>query len=134
MKLSITKISSLLVAFLVLFSTFSFTIESHYCGDFLVAVSFTGTADKCDMKMEQKPRIQKKNCCKDEVIKTDGQDELYRVSFKNLDFEKNQFSTTFLCSYRNLFIKKIFEKNIYKDGSPPDIPINYQVLYQSFLV
>ena len=42
MKEFLVKISSFLLAFLVLISTFSFTVDSHYCGDFLIEVSFTG--------------------------------------------------------------------------------------------
>jgi len=35
------------MALLVLLSSTSFTIESHYCGDILVDASFLGTAKTC---------------------------------------------------------------------------------------
>jgi len=50
MKRSFTKITSSLLALLVLLSTLSFTVESHYCGDFLVDVSYVGQADGCGME------------------------------------------------------------------------------------
>lgn len=40
------------MAFVVLFSTMSFTISSHFCGDNLVGVSYFGKAKTCGMEME----------------------------------------------------------------------------------
>ena len=102
MKSIFTKISSALLAFLVLFSTLSFTVESHYCGGFLMDISVVGEANDCGMKVEQTMAAEKINCCKDEVIITDGQDELHPASFGTLNFEKQQFLTTFYSSYLNL--------------------------------
>lgn len=134
MKKSLKKITSTVLALLVLFSTFSFTVESHYCGDFLMDISFTGEADNCGMEMEQKAAKKKKNCCKDEIHKIEGQDELQVKSELKLSFEKQQFTTAFLISYQDLFAEKTSKNTSYKDFSPPDIPINHQVLYQSFLI
>ena len=134
MKPIFTKITSALLAFLVLFSTLSFTIESHYCGDFLMDISVIGEATDCGMKVEQSMAAKKINCCKDEVIITEGQDELHLNSFDTLNFEKQQFLTTFYSSYLNL-LKEEFSRNIiYKDFQRPVIPLNYQIKYQSFLI
>ena len=134
MKQVFTKIASILVAFLVLFSTFSFTVEKHYCGDFLVDVSFTGKTEGCGMKMDAVAITKKKNCCKDEVQKIEGQDKLQHNSIDKIDFQKRQFLTAFFVSYTDLFIENESENIFYKDFSPPDIPLDYQVLYQSFLI
>ncbi|QNM84738.1 hypothetical protein H9W90_11085 [Polaribacter pectinis] len=134
MKQVSTKIASTLLAFLVLFSTFSFTVEKHYCGDFLVDVSFVGEANSCAMEMDAAAKTIKKKCCKDEVHKIEGQDELQHNSIDKLDFQKKQFLTAFFVSYKNLFIEIDTKTNFYKDFSPPDIPLDYQVLYQSFLI
>ena len=134
MKKAFIKITSLLLVLLVLFSTFSFTVETHYCGDFLMDISFTGHADDCGMKMEKKSFSKKKNCCKDEVITAEGQDELQQFNELKLDFDKQQFVTAFLVSYQDLFVEKTSKNTFYKDFSPPDIPKDYQVLYQSFLI
>ncbi|WP_431167901.1 HYC_CC_PP family protein [Tenacibaculum halocynthiae] len=47
MKSLLYKISSLLLALLLVFSTTSFTVEKHFCGVFLIDVSFLGNADSC---------------------------------------------------------------------------------------
>ena len=105
MKQFSTKIASLTLALLVLLSTFSFTVDKHYCGDFLVDVSFTGEAEGCGMKMDQTSSTKKKNCCKDEVQKIEGQDELQNHKVDNITFENQQFLVTFLTSYKDLFVE-----------------------------
>lgn len=130
MKIFLFKIASSLLALLVLFSTFSFTVEKHYCGEFLMDVSFTGAAENCGMEME-KTVTKKKKCCKDEVHVFEGQDELHQTHFEDFDFSKHQFLISLFISYHDLFIEnKINCKSQY----PPDIPKNYQVLYQYFLI
>ena len=62
------KITSMLMAFVVLFSTMSFTIDMHYCGDTLVDTSVFGKAHSCGMEMKKTDStsdrsIAKKNCC-----------------------------------------------------------------------
>ncbi|MFY9243206.1 MAG: hypothetical protein WAO74_09280 [Polaribacter sp.] len=134
MKQFLTKISSLSLAFLVLLSTFSFTVDKHFCGDFLVDVSITGKSDNCGMKMDKVSSTKKKNCCKDEVQKIEGQDELQINKVENITFENQQFLISFINSYQILFINFDEELDFYKDFSPPDIPLDYQVQYQSFLI
>ena len=134
MKHFFLKIASISLAFLVLFSTFSFTVEKHYCGDFLVDVSFTGDAKDCGMQMDGIAETKKKNCCKDEVENIEGQDELQLNSSIKFDFKNQEFLTAFLISYQGVFINKASKKTCYKDFSPPDIPIDYQVLFQTFLI
>ena len=102
MKQVISKISSFLLALLVLFSTFSFTVEKHYCGEFLMDVSYVGNADDCGMDME-KVVSSKKNCCKDEVHHIEGQDELQQLTFDDLDFEKQHFFIL-VCATLSIFI------------------------------
>lgn len=135
MKHFFIKISSFILAFLVLFSTFSFTVEKHYCGDFLVDVSFVGETDACGMDMDKvAATMVKKDCCKDELHKVDGQDELQSNKIEKISLEKEQFLTAFVISYRDLFIVNESKKNFYSNFSPPNLHQNYQVLYQSFLI
>jgi hypothetical protein len=122
------------MAFLVLFSTFSFTVEKHYCGEFLVDVSYIGEAEGCGMKMEASTVSKKKNCCKDEVHQVEGQDELQQGSSVDFDLKNQEFLTAFIASYRDLFISIKSTKINYGHFSPPDIPLNYQVTYQTFLI
>ena len=41
------------MALLVLFSTFSFTLASHYCGDVLVDSSLFGKVETCGMEVQK---------------------------------------------------------------------------------
>ena len=74
------KIVSLLMAFVLLFSTMSFTINMHYCGETLMDSAIFKKAEACGMEMENpltdSCSISKKNCCSDEIFVVDGQDEL----------------------------------------------------------
>jgi hypothetical protein len=133
MKNIFIRIASFTLAFLVLFSTFSFTLEKHYCGDFLVDVSFSGETNGCGMKMDGVVSAKKKKCCTLEVHKVEGQDELQSHKIDKLTFEKEQFLTTCVSSY-NYCVEIEFKNSFYKDFSLPDISLNYQVLHQTFLI
>ncbi|UAM99684.1 hypothetical protein K8354_07730 [Polaribacter litorisediminis] len=134
MRQFFSKITSFILAFLVLLSTLSFAVDKHYCGDFLVDVSFTGEAQVCGLKMENTSLTKKKNCCKDEVHKFDGQDELQNHKVENITFKNEQFLTAFIILFKGLNIENNADHDFYKDFSPPDIPLNYQILYQYFLI
>lgn len=103
MKQFLHKILSLAMAFVVLFSTMSFTVNMHYCGKTLVEAALLHKAKGCGMEMEQATSqscsISKKNCCEDKQLTIEGQDELqlqvdkisidqqiYVVSFNELNF------------------------------------------------
>ena len=78
MKQFFHKIMSLAMAFVVLFSTMSFTVNMHYCGDTLVESAIFQKAKGCGMEMEKPSTegcsITKKNCCNDEQLAIEGQD------------------------------------------------------------
>lgn len=134
MKQFFVKISSISLALLVLFSTFSFTVDKHYCGDFLMDISFIGEAKDCGMEMETKRIKKKKSCCKDETIKVVGQDDLQLTSLEKITFEKQQFLIALIFSYQNEFINDSTEKIYQKIFPPPEIQYNFQKLYQTFLI
>ena len=131
MKSIFNKIASISMAFLVLLSTMSFTVEKHYCGDFLVDVSIIGNADSCDMKMDLSDS---NNCCKDEIYHIEGQDKLQKNSTDDLSLNQQKIIIALVISYQTIFVDIDLEKEFYKDFSPPDILQDYQVLYQSFLI
>ncbi|MFT5646095.1 MAG: hypothetical protein ACI976_000773 [Aureispira sp.] len=100
------KIMSFAMAFVVLFSTMSFTLNMHYCGDTLVETAIFHKAKGCGMEM-QKPStegcsITKKNCCKNEQSVVDGQDEL-QLQIDKITFEQHVFIASFVYTYINLF-------------------------------
>jgi hypothetical protein len=100
------KILATVMAFVVLFSTMSFTVDMHFCGDTLVATSMFQKATGCGMEME-KPAAEgctfvKSNCCKDKQMIIDGQDEM-QLSIATLSFEHQVFITSFIYTYVHLF-------------------------------
>ncbi|WP_299162698.1 hypothetical protein [uncultured Tenacibaculum sp.] len=136
MKQIISKIFSTILAFLVLFSTFSFTVDKHYCGDFLVDVSYLGEADSCNglTKDDCDSNLKKKKCCKNEVDQIEGQDEIQKVSSEKIDFKKVKLFVAFNISYKLLFQNVEKQFNPHQYYSPPDLISDIQVLHEVFII
>ncbi|MDY8134724.1 HYC_CC_PP family protein [Aquimarina sp. 2201CG5-10] len=138
MKEVFQKITSLLLAVLVLASTVSFTIEKHYCGRFLVDVAVFSEAKDCGMDMmsysnDLHVKTMKKSCCKDEVLVIEGQDEL-KMTFDKIELQQQVFITSFVYSYLKLF-EASEERNLgFKEYSPPDLVRNILVLHETYLI
>lgn len=69
MNLVLHKIVSIVMAFVVMCSTLSFTINMHYCGDTLVETVVFQKAKGCGMDM-QKPTSEGCSITKRTVVKT----------------------------------------------------------------
>ena len=130
------KSFSVLMAILVLFSTVSFTVEKHFCGDVLVDVSVFTEAEKCAMEEFEKEleAITKKSCCKDTVDVFEGQDELLVKSFDDFDFEQQVFVASYFYSYINLFEGLPGQVIPHKDYSPPNLVPDLSIAHQVFLI
>lgn len=138
MKTVITKIASTLLALLVLFSTFSLTVEKHYCGDFLVAISFFGEANNCADELEEddcdSPQvIEEKNCCKDEIQNIEGQDDL-RNSIEKFNLKKQQLVAAYLFSYKYIFESSVKEEREYSFYLPPKLIKDLHVLHEVYII
>ncbi|MFD0993330.1 HYC_CC_PP family protein [Tenacibaculum geojense] len=139
MKQYITKIASITIAFLVFLSTFSLTIEKHFCGDFLVDVSYFGKTKGCNPALDvddcDSPEIIKqKGCCKDEVQKIKIQDELQLQKNKKFELEQQQFILAFNLSYANLFVDLSQQIIPHKYYSSPPIITDIQLLHEVFII
>ncbi|MFT5761791.1 MAG: hypothetical protein ACI8WA_000913 [Polaribacter sp.] len=137
MKKVFHKIISMLMAVMVLFSTMSFTVDMHYCGDTLVETAIFHKAEGCGMEM-QNPTTEgcsviKSDCCSNNQIVADGQDQL-QVSLVKLSFEQQQFITSFIYSFSNLF--EVVKENInsYRDYSPPLVVRELYKLDETYLI
>ena len=130
------KAFSISLALLVLFSTVSFTIEKHFCGNTLVDVSLFTEADKCKMEaMEiELEKITKKTCCKDTVDLIEGQDELNINSNSKAKTINKYFATSLILTYLNLYEELPNQIIPHKDYSPPNLVFDRQVLDQVFLI
>lgn len=72
-------------------------------------------------------------CCKNEKIKVEGQDEL-KISFDSFDFHQQLFITTFTFAYFNLFESLPKQIIPFKDYSPPLLVADIQLQDQVFLI
>lgn len=138
MKKAFHKFSSLILALLVLVSTFSFTVEKHFCGDVLVDQAVFSKVKDCGMSAMQMASMlpdlaSKKSCCSNTQHTVDGQDEL-KISFDNLNLDQQFFVAALSISYLQLF--EIVPEQIipFKDYSPPILVTDIQLLDQVFLI
>ena len=124
------------MALLVLFSTASFTVEKHYCGDVLIDVSVFTEASKCGMEDSEMDQavVTKKSCCKDTVDVIQGQDELSVKTVNDLEFEQQLFLASFTYSFLELFEGLSKQIVPHKNYSPPNLIADVQVLNQVFII
>lgn len=134
-KSIIHKTFSMAMAFLVLLSTISFTVEKHFCGDVLIDIAIFSKADPCcDEGAVTLTFAESKSCCKDQLEVVKGQDNLKKTTFEDFQFDQQVFITTLYYSYLNLF-EGLPEQIIpHKDYSPPNLVTDIQVLDQVFLI
>ena len=122
----------------VLFSTTSFTVDMHYCGDVLVDLAIFKPAQTCGMEMNESVPItghslSKKGCCSDKQITVQGQDEL-NLSFEGLTLHQQQFITAYVYAYINLFEGLDSQIVPFKDYSPPLVVKDIQKLDETYLI
>jgi hypothetical protein len=142
MKQLFTKISSVLLAIVVVFSTMSFSISEHYCGDYLVDTGIFSKAESCGMEMETDLvnaitidgcSIEKSNCCQDLVKHIEGQ-QILKVDNSSLSIEKQNIVAAFLFSYLHIFEDFPLEITPYQNYTPPLIVKDILLLDQVFLI
>jgi len=126
------------MALLVLLSTFSFTIEKHFCGEFLVDISYFGEAGGCEEELgevncDNPCIIKEKKCCTDEVAEIEGQDDLKISSIENISFE-HHFALAFTIAYHNLFVDFTNKSISYEEYAPPNLITDIQVLHEVFII
>lgn len=139
MKQLFYKILSTCLAIVVLFSSFSFTIDKHICMGEVTDVSYFTEVDFCEMHVDQcnidkltQSKQLKENCCiETQVLIPNNQSLQYTNDYFQLS--QIQFALAFTFSYLNLF--EVREKiTPFKDYSPPIVDKDIQVLYQTFLI
>ncbi len=123
------------MALVVLVSTLSFTVESHYCGEHLVDTAIFTKAKSCKGIVSiENTTIKTKSCCKNTIEVLKGVDHLKLNSFNDLDSSLQHPITTFLYNPIQLF--KSLPKLIvpHKNYVPPNLVIDYQVLHDVYII
>ncbi len=88
MKETLYKSLHVLMAFFVLASTVSWTVDKHICMGRVVSISVFEKAQGCDMPMEST-----KTCCENESFTVKGQEDL-KLSLTEIDFGPVLFIAT----------------------------------------
>lgn len=137
MKNVFHNILSIAMAFVVLFSTLSFTIDMHYCGGTLVETAIFNKAKGCGMDMNKPSTegctITKKDCCKNEQTLVDGQDEL-QLHVDKISFEQQVFIASFVQTYLNLFEDLDTQASSYTTYEPPLVIRQIFKLDETYLI
>ena len=125
------------MAFVVFFSTMSFTLNMHYCGGTLVETAVFQKAKGCGMEMDnpstQGCAITKKKCCKDEQLVIDGQDEL-QLQIDKISFEQQVFIASFVYTYINLFEGLDNNVSSYEEYKPPLVIRQLYKIDETYLI
>lgn len=136
MKKFLTHTSAIFLAFLVLCSTFSFTINEHICGGESMSVAIGIPADDCGMEMEtttsSETTMKQISCCDDVTILIQGQDEL--PTQQDANFTTQTFIKAFVYSYIYVLPSTDTEKTVYKPYVPPPLIKDIQLLDETFLI
>ncbi len=126
------------MALIVLFSTFSFTVEQHFCGDVLVDFSVFGKAKPCGMESQDGSSTDQMNlmdghCCSDETIAVSGQDNL-KVSHEKISIDQQMFIAAFVYTYIHSF-NTLNDKVVpFRDYASPPLIRDILTLDQVFLI
>jgi hypothetical protein len=137
MKTFIHKIMAITMACVVIFTTMSFTVDMHYCGDTLVDVAVFQEAKDCGMQMAMSGSTSNEmkgmSCCHDKQIISVGQDDL-KPTFQQLDLEQHDFVVAFCTSYVQLFAHSEAQEIPFNGYPPPYIVTDIVVLNEQFLI
>lgn len=132
MKTLVSKIASLSLALLVLFSTLSFTVGIHYCGNIMMDKAALAQAEPCEMHQNH-PSEEKSECCDDEIEIIKGQDEL-QLSKAEFDLDiPLEFAIFSFIHFSSLdfFAQETATTEVY---DPPQYHRDFQILHQVFLI
>jgi hypothetical protein len=113
MKKFSLKIASILMAFVVVFTTLSFTVDMHFCGDTLVETAVFQKVKGCGMELQKSSKdgcvVKSNNCCNDKQLTIDGQQEL-QISVSAFSFEQPLYVTS-IPNTENEF-SEVIDKNL----------------------
>jgi len=129
------KITSVVLSFLVLFSTLSFSIEKHFCGDNLVDTAvFTKAKSCCASKIKANTATTKDSCCKNEIDYLSGQDELQLTAHTYIPLVVNVILPVVDVHSMHVFAVQTSEKLTKPPYKPPQLVKDIHIHYETFLI
>lgn len=119
-------------------STMSFTVDKHYCGDYLVDIAIFKEAKTCGMKVVESSaecgdNVMKASCCTNEQILVEGQDDI-QDNVVELTYEQQLFLTSFIYAVFDLYQPNDTSTSKFLGHPPPLLKKDFQVLYETFLI
>lgn len=135
------KILSVFLAFTVLFSTLSYSVDKHICMGEVTDTSYFSNAKTCNMLIEVKTcteqnlshdKVQKEKCCNDVHELIQGH-QMEQQALKSLELDEIQFVLAFSYTLQNLYEEET-DKIPFVSDSPPLVDKDINVLYQTFLI
>ena len=130
------QVFSMLLALLVLLSTFSFKMESHFCGSKLVDIAVFSKVKTCcnsEITTASKLQLTKTSCCNTKVLSIDGLKQFKIVPFLKEFSTNTGFATLSIFNFDPLFFG-FSEVVAIHNYNPPDLVLNLQVQHQVFLI
>lgn len=151
---SIYRFVALMMAFLVLFTSTSFTLSMHYCCGELKSVSVVGKAKTCHDTIEEKENsnclhhkkrtaktnktkecFEIKDCCSDKTVCINaGQDQQVEAIDFIVSNQFLQFASAFVIAFFVYILPPQQEVSLFKHYRPPLLQKNIPVFNQSFLL
>ena len=133
MKAFAHKLGAFSLALLLLFSTMSFTLDMHFCGETLVDVGLYHPAEDCGMSMGG-DAADAMDCCSDVEVHVQGQDDLNPSLETGLEAPE-LFFVDVLHTYVVVLVEDLPETFIpFREYSPPKLIPDISVRDQSFLI
>jgi len=130
------KVFSTALALLVFLSTFSFKMETHFCGSKIVDVAvFSKVKSCCDLSINTADEHQftKKSCCNNKVIFVDGLKQFKVVPLSVELPVENVFIVPQLFNAKSVVNRSSVEGCLY-NYVPPNREFNFQIQHQVFLI
>lgn len=132
MKALATKFGAILMSFLLLFSTLSFSVDMHFCGHSLVDVALFDEASDCGMS-QYADLMDIFGCCSDKEIVVDGQDDLQSIAKWQPEVPYAFIVPRILGFVREaVIIDK--DLSIPPEYSPPPLISDLPIVFQQFLI
>ena len=133
MKAIAHKLGAISLAVLLLFSTMSFTLDMHFCGETLVDVGLYHPAEDCGMSMGG-DAADAMDCCSDLEVCVQGQDDLNPTLETGMEAPM-LFIGDLLYTYVVVLVEDLPENFIpFREYSPPRLFRDISVRDQSFLI